>query len=633
MKRGHIVLLSVAAIVAGLIIAALLVPLDVFRGPLEAAASHALGREVRIGGPLHLAVYPRLGISLKDVAVANAAGDREKEMVTVGKIVVVARLAPLLSGHLDVTKIVLKQPVIHLEVGSNGIGNWQAARGAGAVRLEPNPSAPVRLGFGSVRIEDGTVAYFDARSRKSRTLSHVELTLDSTDVAGARRLDLDGTATYNSVPLRLHARLGDLQGFIGGRPATARVKLDCDLFSADFAGSLDPSGSLAGNLTLNAVSLRRLAAWAGQALPPGNGFGAVGIVGKISSRGDAYALSNATILLDGMKLTGDLSLDTGRAIPAIKGTLAVDHIDVRPYLAPGTSADVAAAAAQVHRDTPLALGGLKGLDADLSLTIGRIMLPDFRIDGAVLSATLHNGVLQARLSRIAAYGGTGTGTLTVDASGPIPNFRSVLSMNGINVQAFLGEVAGITQIGGAGAVQLDLASHGQSEADIVKALGGKGAISVGRGTIYGVDLAAVARVLQSTVTAQILADAVGGNARTEFSSMHSTFTIENGLLRTTDLSMVSPAVLLTGTGVVNLVNHQIDFHLVPTARQGIPGLSLVDIGIPFHVGGTWENPTYAPDPSNLATGIVHRLEGGATRLPSEILKAPGAALKSLFGGH
>ncbi len=100
MTRRRIVLLSAAAVVA-LVGAALLTPLSSFRGPIETAASGSLGRAVTIRGSMNLTLFPELGIAHKDVAVANSPGEHDPEMMTVGKIIVGARLGPLLSGRLD----------------------------------------------------------------------------------------------------------------------------------------------------------------------------------------------------------------------------------------------------------------------------------------------------------------------------------------------------------------------------------------------------------------------------------------------------------------------------------------------------------------------------------------------------
>jgi AsmA protein len=625
MTRRRIVLLSLLAIVLGLGAAAFLVPLSAFRAPLEVAASRALDRQVQIAGSLHLELYPQLGISLKDVSIANTAGASEPQMITVGKIVVGAELGPLLSGHLHVTKVVLKHPLIHLDVGSDGVGNWQSAT-AGATQ---DPAASADLAIERIKIEDAEITYADARTGKSEALSAVSLslTMPKAETGTTRPLILDGTATYNAVPLKLDARLDDVQGFLKGQPSNATFGLGSDLFTVALAGRVDAPGTMQGTLKLTAKSLRQLAAWSGQSLPPGNGLGAITVDATVLASPGTYALSNAKIALDGMSLSGDVSVDTKLAISALKGNLAIDHVNVAPYLAPGATADLNSAAQQTTRDTPLALGGLKGVDGDLSLTIGGLTLPPFKLDRAVLAAVLHGGVLKTDLSSIAAYGGTGRGSLTVDVTVPVPSIHSVLDMSGIRAEQFLDALMGIPRVRAGGSVHLDVASRGQTETDIVKALSGKGSVNFGAGSISGVDLGAVAKLVQTT--AGVLSGALGDAAKTEFSSLGASFTIQNGVIHTADLRMVGPTIETTGAGTINLLTHQVDFHLNPKAKLGVAGITLADIGVPFHVTGTWDNPNFTPDLSSLPAGIAGSVAGTAT----QVLSVPGTALKSLFGGH
>jgi len=90
----------------------------------------------------------------------------------------------------------------------------------------------------------------------------------------------------------------------------------------------------------------------------------------------------------------------------------------------------------------------------------------------------------------------------------------------------------------------------------------------------------VSRVLQSVLTADVLNGAVGDNAKTPFSQIGANFTVQNGMLRTNDLMLTSSVVEINGKGTVDLPNHALDFYLEPKAKKGIPGLKLVDIGIP-----------------------------------------------------
>src|SRR5688572_27018890 len=125
MNRRHIIIASVVGALGLLLAVPFLLPLDTYRAPIERAATSALGREVHIRGSMGLTVYPQIGISLGDVSIANAPCARHPQMVEVGSVVVGAKLMPLLSRRLEITEVLLQNPVIHLEVNQGGKSNWQ----------------------------------------------------------------------------------------------------------------------------------------------------------------------------------------------------------------------------------------------------------------------------------------------------------------------------------------------------------------------------------------------------------------------------------------------------------------------------------------------------------------------------
>ncbi len=184
------------------------------------------------------------------------------------------------------------------------------------------------------------------------------------------------------------------------------------------------------------------------------------------------------------------------------------------------------------------------------------MLPDFKLYWASLVAKLQGGVLKSDVASMAAYGGTGKGALTVDVTGPAPSLHSVLDMSGYPGRAVSWRADGHRAGPASGVVHLDVTSRGQTKADMIKALTGKASINLSRGSISGVDLGAVARVLQTA--SGIFGGALNDAATTEFSSLGATFTIQNGVARTADLHMAG-ATEMTGAGTVNLLTHQICF--------------------------------------------------------------------------
>jgi AsmA protein len=625
-------------IVLGVIIAVLatpfLIPLNVYRAPLEAAASRALSREVHIRGPLHLTVYPDIGLSLSDVSIANVPGARDREMMTVENVIVGAKLMPLFSGRLEVTELTFQEPVIHLEVPKNAAPNWSFGRAPDSGK-PADAAALDRIGFSHLNIRGGSVTYYDAASGKSAALSEVSLSLNMPDTARptlALPLTLGGMLTYNGEKLKVEGRLDNFGNLLNARTTGARISIGSNVVNAEFTGQIGAEGSLRGALKLGAHSVRSFAAWLGSPMPPGNGFGLLALEGTFTARDGVYSLTHTHLAFDQMNLNGDLRLDTKPETLTLNGQVSIDRLNINPYLAPGAEDDTvkAAKAKTANPDAPLAVSGLKAVNAELTLIVGELDLPEIKLEQAIVKASLDQGLLQADMTKVNAYGGTGKASLTVDARSALPAFHSTLDVSGMKVQPFLADIMGVDRIKGNGAVRYDISARGDTAKTIVKDLRGKGEIRFSEGEIAGADLAAVARVIQSVVTGDALAAVIGEGSKTQFGRMGASFTIDHGVMRTKDFQLVNPAVEMNGSGDVDLAAHTLDFHFEPKAVKGIPGLKLVDIGVPFYVKGPWEKPRYEPDVAGIAKSVVQKLERGATS-PLDLLTQPGLSLKSILG--
>jgi AsmA protein len=543
---------------------------------------------------------------------------------------------PLLSRRLEITEVLLQNPVIHLEVSKGGKSNWQLGAENQAKAGEANRRI-ASVGVGRLSIEGGQVTYDDAASGTSHAIKDVSFTLAMplTTATNVRvPLVFNGGLTYNNQPLRLNGRIENFDAFMRAQSVQARIGVASNLINAEFSGSIGSNGSIAGPLKLGAHSIRSLAAWLGHPLPPGNGFGLMALEGQFTAADGVYSLRQTQLRFDSMSINANLSFDTKPAVMAIKGNVTLDRLDLHPYLAPGAESDTVAAskARAASPDAPLSLGGLKAVDAEVTLVVGQMLLPGFSLDHGVVEAGLKGGVLRAELRNLSLYGGNGRGSLMVDASGDTPSIRSTLDLSGLRVQPFLNQLMQVNNVTGTGLVRFDVTGRGKTQAQLIRALNGRGEMRFADGAVTGVDLSAVARVMQSVVTAQVLTGAVGPNAKTPFGQMGGTFTVKDGVLQTTDLKLTSDAADLNGQGSVDLGAETVDFRFEPVAKRGIPGIKLVDIGIPFVVKGPWTKPSYGPDPRGIARAVVNRLGQGAAA-PVDLVKDPAGALKSLFGGR
>jgi uncharacterized protein involved in outer membrane biogenesis len=105
---------------------------------LEAAASDALGMEVKIGGPLVLKFFPGLGMTLKDVRIRS----RGTEFATASEATLGIELVSLLRRQVRIPTMAFRHVTISVERGRDGKLNFG---GAGSAALPTIDSTEVLL--------------------------------------------------------------------------------------------------------------------------------------------------------------------------------------------------------------------------------------------------------------------------------------------------------------------------------------------------------------------------------------------------------------------------------------------------------------------------------------------------------
>ena len=629
-----------------------LIPMDAYRGPIADAASRATGRDVRLEGPLRLSIYPELGVAVEEVSISNAEGAREPLMLSVGNMVLGVRLIPLISGRIEVVRLVLDEPVIHLEIAADGTPNWSFA--SRAVPTEDTAGAPAMDGTGinefgieQLSITDGRVTYYDAVAGTDAAVDDVDVSLSMP--TSNSPLNMEGALTYNEERLELDADIERPRAFLDAESTPAAIALASNLLDMNFNGSFAATGQSVGRVDLDIPSLRALSAWTGNPLPPGENLGAMTLEADVTSEPNRIEFSGLRMSLDGMTITGDLGVDNAGAVPMLGGGLAIDRLDLNNYLvAGGGEADAAAGGGGGGGDAPLDLALLKAVNADLTLSIDELLFRNMRFQQAAMGAALDNGLLNAELREMALYGGSGRGTLVIDARDATPTFRHTLNVSGTDVQSFLTDFMEMDRITGTGTFVLDLATRGTTQNEIMNALSGSGNVDFRNGALRGVDLAAIARTIENVVNQGGLGTLTGGEATTEFTEFGGSFVIQNGIARNDDFRMVSPVVQILGGGEIDLAAQTMDFNVEPrpVAAGNVGSVDLANVGVTFRNHGPWNDLSYTPDLRGVARGVLQNVLGGGlggeapadaeeaqpANPAEQILQNPEEALRSLFGG-
>ncbi len=159
-------------------------------------------------------------------------------------------------------------------------------------------------------------------------------------------------------------------------------------------------------------------------------------------------------------------------------------------------------------------------------------------------------------------------------------------------------------------------------------MGGAARIKFVDGAIKGVNLAEIARTIQSALTGS----AIGGAAKTDFAELSGSFAIRQGVAGNRDLKLLNPFVRLNGAGIIDIGEQTMDYRVEPKAVSSIKGQggqsNLGGIGIPFRIKGPWSNLSYSPDLSGVLPSLLDSLTKGDNPLDS--LKDGG--IDGIFGG-
>ncbi|MEQ1865793.1 MAG: AsmA-like C-terminal region-containing protein [Micropepsaceae bacterium] len=173
---------------------------------------------------------------------------------------------------------------------------------------------------------------------------------------------------------------------------------------------------------------------------------------------------------------------------------------------------------------------------------------------------------------------------------------------------------GFTRLSGTGSIVAKVVGSGRSQQAWMRSLGGAASIKFEDGAIKGINLAEIARTIQSVLTGS----AVGGAAKTDFAELSGSFVINNGVAANRDLKLLNPFVRLNGAGIIDIGSQTLDYRVEPKAVSSIKGQGgdqgIGGIGIPFRIKGPWSNPSYSPDLSGVLDSAVDKILKGKNPL-------------------
>lgn len=454
-KLFYAVIGLVALLIVAVIAVALFVDLNQYKGEIAAELEAATGREVTLGGDIHVTFWPSIGAAIEDVEIANAPGASDEPMLRAETIQAVVAITPLLSGEVQVESIRVVNPVLLVETLADGSSNLTFDGGAGAAGGTGSGSSSAGDGQTEVRIDEveivgGTVIYRDIAGGVDETIGDIALTAQARSLQGP--FEADGRLTARGVTTSFAIDVGSLSR--PTIPISLRLIQGDQVARLTFTGNLeavDSAPRATGSLIVQADSMAAaLAPFVADLSPAIRELAddTFELDAQVTAGGDALSLVDLALSLGDLRATGDAEVALGE-VTEVDVALSANQIDGDRLAAlfagePDVATDEANGDSQAGGDgsTGEAEDGddspMAGLSVTADIRVGAVTYQDGVVRQTHLIAQMADGVIAVQQLSAGLPGGTNvavTGELDSDVDRPA--FRGQMELASDNIRAAL----------------------------------------------------------------------------------------------------------------------------------------------------------------------------------------------------
>ena len=141
-------------VLSALFAAPLFIDWNDYRPVFETQATKLLGRQVKVGGKVHLVLLPSPELRFDDIKVADQEGRLDRPFLEARSLEAWLNIGALLSGTIEARRIAMVDPILRLDVKADGTGNWSdVGRRGVALPFAPKDVMLDEVGVSGGRIE------------------------------------------------------------------------------------------------------------------------------------------------------------------------------------------------------------------------------------------------------------------------------------------------------------------------------------------------------------------------------------------------------------------------------------------------------------------------------------------------
>lgn len=586
------------ALIAALVLLVLFFPWDLLRGPVNRFVSEKTGRAFEITRRLDVQPgWRQATVILDGVSFANPGWARSSHLVRAERAEIDIRLWPLLSGRVELPRILLAAPQLGLQMEADGRRTWalgKTSAGEGGAGRVPQ--------IGRLEVDRGELDFLAPAYGVD-----MQARFDLDPSRGTLPLHYSLRGRYKGQPLQAEGRAGQVLQIdaMGAEPFPMEIRARAGNTRLEADGTVAALATLDGvdaRFDLRGRTLGDLFTLLGVALPETPPYAVKGTLRKNGARWDAGALQGRLGLSD---IAGDLAFEQGGARARLSGQLhsrLLDMDDLGPLIGlPPTARSAAAvkvegvpppvtagqaqrrrAGGKVLPTAPLDFERLRAMDADVRYRAQRIRnVRDVPLERGAVHVLLKDGVLTLDPLDLGVGGGTVAGAIRIDGARRPADIRAALDVRGLQLARLLPRLEGSGNSVGRMDGRLNIAGEGVSVASWLGGASGDVALLMGSGQFGN-----LLPVFATLVGGDIIKFIARGERDVQLRCAAIAFDVEKGLMTGRTLVLDTSNAVFQAGGTINLATEGLDLVIRPEPK----GKSILSLRTPLTVGGTLGDP-------------------------------------------
>ncbi len=642
-------------VISLLIVAIMVLPyffsLDDLKPDVLALVKATTGREVTLGGPITMTLWPVFGLQLQDISISNPPDFPDPIMLSAKELAVGLTLSSLMHNRLDIREIRLTGGQINLSVNEMGKGNWeiQPANDGSAGSISTKPSLPKdestapnhltlqNISIKRLEVKDTNLGYdFPDGSGLDLMDINLNVSLSSHD----RILDLQGRAFYNNQPVKITFRTEKPENLWLNQ--TTNTTLSVQEGSSNLVEMKGLLGlkSFEGALNFEIDDLANAVNIFSTTSVP-----AIDVIkgtAQINAQNDQVKLSDLVMKVDATNITGNALYQEKNGVT---GAFDISEIDGQHFykafqrsiqLNGRQQTDASEAQSSIVRpshnrslvsfeDQPTTLNFLNRFPASITANLKGITFQKTVLGPTQLKARIKNGAMFVSLTPASLYDGTLGGDFSLDSR----SFAANANYADISAEKALLVLLNKKNLTGKATGKVKITGPVHPSQPFLQSLSGDGTIALKDGKIKGVNIPLMMRKAKQLINQKNTDtdEPLSQTSETDFSELSASYTLSNGIISSSDIILLSPLLRIKGNGNANILQKTLDSHLDTSLVADLKGQGGIfnqkGLVIPLIIKGPWDHLSYQPDLRKLIVNNVGLIEqatdairsGQSTSLP------------------